>query len=121
MSGIKKRIDSFKFALNGLIILFKEEVNAKVHLVSAVFVLILGFLFDISQNEWMAILLVIAMVISAELVNTAIECLCDFVSPEKRTVIKKVKDLAAAAVLVVAIVALVIGIIVFGPKILALI
>ncbi|WP_164112506.1 MULTISPECIES: diacylglycerol kinase family protein [Sphingobacterium] len=121
MSEFKKRIDSFKYALNGFKILFKEEFNAKVHLVSAILALILGFLFDLNTFEWIAILLAIAMVISSELINTAIEYLANFVSPEKRTVIKKVKDLAAAAVLTAAIVALFIGIIIFGTKILTLI
>lgn len=121
MSTIKKRISSFKFAFNGFKILFKEEFNAKIHLASAIIVLILGFLLDIDRYEWCAILVVIGMVISAELINTAIEYLADFVSPEKRNVIKKVKDLAAAAVLVAAIVALIIGAVIFGPKIFGLI
>lgn len=121
MSGFKKRIDSFKYAFNGFKILFKEEFNAKVHLVAAILAMILGFLFDLNTPEWIAILLAIALVIGAELINTAIEHLADFVSPEKRIVIQKVKDLAAAAVLIAAIVALFIGIIIFGPKILTLI
>lgn len=117
MSQFNKRLASFKWAFNGLRILFKEEFNAKVHLIATVVVLCLGTFFRISRYEWMAILIAVALVICTELVNTAMEHLADFVSPERRLAIKKVKDLAAAAVLLAAIVALLIGLIVFVPRI----
>ncbi len=119
MSGFKKRIDSFKWAFNGFRVAFKGEVNLKIHLIAATIAIALSFLFDIDRYEWLAILLVIAMVLSAEIFNTAIEHLADFVSIEKRPAIKKVKDLAAAAVLLHAIIAAIVGIIVFSPYILA--
>ncbi|MDR2285781.1 MAG: diacylglycerol kinase family protein [Sphingobacterium sp.] len=119
MSGFKKRIDSFKWAFNGFRVAFKGEVNLKIHLIAATIAIALGFLFDIDRYEWLAILLVIALVLSAEIFNTAIEHLADFVSIERRPAIKKVKDLAAAAVLLHAIIAAIVGIIVFFPYILA--
>lgn len=119
MSGFKNRIASFKWAFNGLRIFFIEEFNAKVHFVAAATVLILGFFFKINKYEWMAVLFAIAMVISAELINTAIEHLADVVSPEKKPAIKKVKDMAAAAVLIVAFAALLIGVFIFLPKFVA--
>ena len=119
MSRFKKRIDSFKWAFNGFKIAFKGEVNLKIHLVAAAIVIALGFLFNIGRYEWLAVLVVIAMVLSAEIFNTAIEHLADFVSVERRPAIKKVKDLAAAAVLLHAIIAAIVGIIVFFPYIIA--
>lgn len=117
MSGVNKRIDSFKWAFNGLKIAIKGEVNLKIHLVAAGIVIALGFLFNIDRYEWLALLVVIAMVLSAEIFNTAIEHIADFVSVERHPAIKKVKDLAAAAVLLHAIIAVIVGVIVFSPYI----
>lgn len=117
--SMHKRIASFKWAFNGFKILFKEEFNGRVHLTAAIVVVCLGIFFKIRLYEWIAILLVIAMVIGAELINTAIEGLADFVSPEKTPMIKKVKDLAAAAVLMHAVIAAIVGLIIFVPRIVA--
>jgi len=115
--SIRKRLKSFRFAFNGLRILLKEEHNSWIHLLAAICVLIAGFIFDISAFEWIAIVFAIGLVIALELINSAIENMADFVSPDKQAKIKKVKDLAAAAVLVGAVTVLVIGLIVFIPKI----
>ncbi|MBL1409145.1 diacylglycerol kinase family protein [Sphingobacterium faecale] len=119
MSGFKKRIDSFKWAFNGFKVAFKGEVNLKIHLVAATMAIALGFLFDIDRYDWLAVLIVIGMVLSAEIFNTALEHLADFVSIERCPAIKKIKDLAAAAVLLHAIIAAIVGIIVFFPYIIA--
>ena len=115
--SIIKRLKSFAFALNGLKILILEEHNARIHLVAAILVIISGILLKISNAEWVAVTFSIGLVFALETINSAIENLADFVSPEKNDQIKKVKDLSAGAVLIGAIAALVNGLIIFIPKI----
>lgn len=79
-----------------------------------------GFLLDISQMEWIAVVIVIGAVLAAEAVNSALEALADFVSPEYSEAIKRTKDLAAGAVLLMAIAAAIVGGIIFFPKLAAL-
>ncbi|AEA44362.1 diacylglycerol kinase family protein [Fluviicola taffensis] len=115
--SISARIKSFKYAFAGLKILFIEEHNARIHLVSALIAIILGVVLKISLNEWIVLVIVMGLVFICELINTSLEAMADFASPEKHPQIKKVKDLAAASVLIGALVALVVGIIIFCPKI----
>ena len=115
--SISNRIRSFGHAFNGLKILFKEEHNSRIQITLAIGVVIAGFFFKISPTEWIAIVLAIGFVLAMEAINSAIEGLADFVSPEKNEMIKKVKDLSTAGVLISAISAVVIGLMVFGPKI----
>ncbi len=114
--SIAKRLKSFTYAFNGFKILFKEEHNARIHAAIGIIVLMLSIYFGLNINEWMAILFSIGLVFSAEIFNSAIENLCDFVSPQWNDKIKKVKDLSAAAVLLSAIIAVAIGLIIFIPK-----
>ena len=114
---IKERIKSFSYALKGIRLLFGSEINARVHLVFTFCVVGAGFFFSINSTEWSLIILAIAMVLSAEAMNTAIEFLTDLVSPEYHDLAKKTKDLAAGAVLITAIGAALIGAIIFLPKI----
>ena len=114
--SISQRLKSFVYAFNGLKILLREEHNARIHLLVAMLAVVLGFVLEISQGEWLAVVLCIGLVMALELVNSAIENLADFVSPEKQELIKKTKDLAAGAVLSGAICAFVIGAIIFLPK-----
>ncbi len=114
--SIKKRLESFKYAFNGLKILILEEHNARIHILATILVIISGFLFEISTLEWLAIIFAIGFVVACEIINSAIENLADFISPNKNEIIKKVKDLSAAAVLISALTAIVVGIIVFLPK-----
>lgn len=118
--SIKKRIKSFKYAFNGLRILIREEHNARIHLFAMICVLVLGGLLKISIYEWTAVLFAIGIVISSEIFNSAIENIADFISKERREEIKRIKDLAAAGVLVCALTALLIGLIVFVPKLIDL-
>lgn len=118
--SLKRRFKSFKYAFNGLKILIKEEHNARIHLMATIVVIVAGFAFKISFNEWTAILLAIGLVFALEALNSSIENLADFVAPDINENIKKAKDLGAAAVLIGAIVAIVIGLIVFVPKIINL-
>jgi undecaprenol kinase/diacylglycerol kinase (ATP) len=115
--SIAKRIKSFGFAFNGLKILIKEEHNSRIHLLAAVVAVIAGFYFKIAAMEWMAVVFAIGLVIILEIINSALENISDFISPGQHGQIKKIKDLAAAAVLIGAITSLVIGLIVFVPKI----
>lgn len=115
--SFRKRIDSFIYAFNGLRILFKEEHNARIHLVVALFVVGMGFFCDISAMEWIALCFAIGLVIAMEIMNSAIENLSDFASQEHNLLIKKAKDLGAAAVLVCAVVSIIVGLIIFVPKI----
>ena len=114
--SIKKRIKSFGFAVKGLRILIKEEHNARIHLFIAGVVIVASIGFGISAFEWMAIILAIGFVFAAEIINSAIENMADFTSPEKDERIKKIKDLSAAGVLVSAVTAFAIGLLVFLPK-----
>ena len=118
--SIKSRLKSFKYAINGLKILISDEHNSRIHLIAAICAIILGFILNVSSMEWLVIVLVIGLVISFEIINSAIEYLADFVSPDYHEIIKKVKDLSAAAVLVSAFVSLVVAFIIFIPKILKL-
>ena len=113
----KKRLESFKYAFDGLKIWIIEEHNVRIHIFIAVCVLVAGFVFGISAGEWIALVGCIGMVIALEMINSAVENLADFVSPEKHDKIKKVKDLAAGAVLIGAATAVIIGLIVFLPEI----
>jgi diacylglycerol kinase (ATP) len=118
---IGDRLKSFKYAFNGIRMLFVNEHNAWIHLAASVLVIIAGLFFKISILEWAVIIIAIGLVFTAEAINSSIEKLSDFVSPEKRSLIKEVKDIASAGVLISAITALILGLIVFVPKIVTLI
>jgi diacylglycerol kinase len=111
-----KIIRSFAYAWNGILHCFKSEINFKCHCFFALTAILLGIALHISMPEWVTIILTIAFVVSFELINTAIEKLCDVVHPDKHLKIKIIKDMAAAAVLISAVAALVIGGIIFLPK-----
>lgn len=113
----RKRIKSFQFAFNGIKLLITKEHNAWIHCFAAVCVLIAGALLGLSHMEWVAVVVVIGAVLAAEAVNSSIEALADLVSPEYNEAIKRTKDLAAGAVLIMAIAAAIVGLIIFIPKI----
>lgn len=118
--SIHSRLKSFVFAFNGLKLFFRTQHNAYIHFAAAVFVIVLGFLLDVNRYEWCFLGLSIGSVFIAEVFNTSIEFLTDLVSPEYNELAKKVKDLAAAGVLLSAIVSVVIGSIIFIPRIIGL-
>lgn len=97
-------------------ILVSTQPNARIHLVATVVVVALAIAVGLSAGEWVAIILVIALVWTAEGFNTALESLCDLVSSEHDPLIGRAKDIAAAAVLISSIGAAVVGLIVFVPK-----
>jgi diacylglycerol kinase (ATP) len=110
---MKRFLSGFVFAWNGLKKAFYEQGNFRFHVVAALLAVTAGFYFDVTAGEWLAIILTIAFVFVIELVNTAIETLVDLVSPGRNPLAGKVKDIAAAAVLMSAIAALVTAIIIF--------
>lgn len=110
-------VKSFEYALSGIKTCFKTELNFRIHSALTIVALILSIVFNISANEWIAVCFCIAFVISMEMLNTAIEKLCDVVHKEVHPGIKKVKDIAAGAVFVSAFFSLITGAIIFLPKI----
>lgn len=115
-----KLVNSFKYAFAGIISALTSEHNFRIHVLFACLTLLCSFVFNISMVEWIAVCGCIAFVITLELVNTAVEKLCDLVSKEKHPGIKKVKDIAAGAVLVAAMFSIITGTLIFLPKIIAI-
>jgi len=116
-----KLIKSFGYAWAGIKSCFQSEPNFRIHSVLAIVALLFSIVFNISAYEWIAVGFCIALVVTMEMLNTAIEKLCDVVHKEVHPGIKKVKDIAAGAVLVAAFFSLITGGIIFLPKIINLI
>jgi len=108
---------SFQYAFKGIFILFKEETNARIHLLVTTITILAGWMLKISITEWCFVTLCITLVMVAEAFNTAIENLTDLVSPDFHALAGKTKDLAAGAVLILSIGSVIIGLIIFLPKI----
>lgn len=113
----RQRRAAFGHAFKGLGDLLVNHPHAKIHAVLSVLVIGLGIFFNYSQGEWLAVVICIGMVWSAEAFNTALEYLTDLVSPEYHPLAGKAKDMAAAAVLCASLAALVVGIVILLPKI----
>ncbi len=120
MTPLKKSLRSFSFAWKGILAAFRSELNMKIHFFIAVFVVFFGLFLKISVTEWLIVLICFAIVFSAEMINTSIETLVDKVSPEQDPLAGKAKDVAAGAVLIVAIFVAIVGLIIFVPKIICL-
>ncbi|MGB0984647.1 MAG: diacylglycerol kinase family protein [Saprospiraceae bacterium] len=114
---IKQRMASFGYALRGLRLLFETEIHGKFHILFAIFVIGASVFFNISTTEWCLVIITITIVISAEAFNSSIESLTDLVSPDQHPLAAKTKDMAAGAVLILAIGAAIIGCIIFLPKV----
>ncbi|TCC93236.1 diacylglycerol kinase family protein [Pedobacter frigiditerrae] len=113
---MKKFLKSFIYSFNGLSYAFRTQLSFRVHCLAAVLVVLLGLYFKLNSYEWLWIAIAIAVVVILELVNTAIEILVDLVSPEQNPKAGAIKDVASAAVLIGGLMALVIGLIIFVPK-----
>lgn len=113
-------LKSFGYAFKGVFAYLRTGGNVTIHIVATVLVIVLGFYFQIDRIEWILLLLCTGMVHAAEAINTSIEKLTDMVSPEFNEKAGYVKDIAAGAVLIISIMAALIGLIIFGPKLLAL-
>ena len=114
----KRLVDSFNFAIEGLISALKNEKHMKVHILAAIIIVILAIIINASKVEILIISLSVSFVIITELVNTAVEAIIDLVSPERHPLAKLAKDVAAGAVLVAAINALCVGYLLFYDKLL---
>lgn len=117
--SVKNRsfISGFFHAVDGLLSALKTERSLRIHAVMALLVVIFGFLLGISLLEWIICLTLFGLVIGAELGNTAIEHAVDIVCPNPDPRAKRVKDIAAAAVLVVSAAAGIVGLLIFVPKV----
>ena len=114
--SIRARAKSFVYAFEGILSVFRTEHNTQLHLLATVIVIGLALVFPVSRLEAMALVIAAGLVWIAELFNTAIEKIMDFISVEKNPQIKFIKDLSAAAVLVAAFIAVAVGCFVFIPK-----
>lgn len=108
---------SFSFAFSGIMACCKNERNFRVQLLSAIIIISAGFFFNISSMEWTIILLCCGLVLSMEMINTAIEKLSNLLHPSIHPEVRIVKDVAAGAVLLCSIISLVVAVIIFFPKI----
>ena len=118
--GIKKFINSFKYPISGLKYAYKNEQNLAVDVLIMCVVIVAGIIFKISVAEWAILTITIGLVLSLELINTSIEALVDLVTEEYHPLAKVAKDTSAAAVLVLAIVSVIEGLIIFLPKLINL-
>jgi diacylglycerol kinase len=114
---IRDRVTSFSYAIKGLRTLVKDEHNYRIHLVISLITVILGFVFQLNVSEWISIVLAMGLVLVAEIVNTAIERIVDFISPGYNEPAGLIKDIGAGAVLVSSCIAVIVGVLVFLPKI----
>lgn len=108
---------SFGYAIQGVFYSFKKGTHFKIHVAAAAVVVILGLIYSISTFEWLVVILISSAVISAEAINTAIEETCDLLHPDSYPRAKLAKHCAAGGVLILSIAAVIIGLIIFIPKI----
>lgn len=113
----RRLLKSFQFAFLGLKKVFLEEQNFRIHSVIALLVIILGFYLQISVLEWIIIILLIALILILEIINSIFERLLDLIKPRIHEYVGDIKDMTAAAVFIGAIIAALIGIIIFLPHI----
>ena len=113
----KKFINSFKCAIQGIIQAIKTERNVKIHITIMILVIISGIVLKIAKQEWITCIILFGLVMSLELVNSAIETTVDIAMPEINEKAKNAKDIAAGAVLISAISSAIIGLTIFIPKI----
>ena len=118
--SLTRRIKSFSNAFQGLKFLFKTQHNAWIHLLAVMVVVFLGWWWEVSTSEWCFLMLSIGFVLVAEAFNTALEALTDLASPNFHALAKTAKDVSAGGVLLAAVTALVVGLMVFGPRVVAL-
>ena len=114
--SLKARGQSFRYAYDGIISFFTTQHNAIIHFCFTMVAFIAALVFRISMNEWIALVMVVGFVWFAEIFNTAVEAMMDHLSPHKHPAVKYIKDVSAAAVLVAAITAFIVGSIIFLPK-----
>lgn len=117
-SFLINRLKSVGYAFKGALLLLKTEASIKIQFAIAIIVTVAGFYFNISTNEWLIQFLAIGLVMSIEGVNTAIEEIANFIHPEHHNKIGLIKDIAAGAVFIASVFSVIIGLIIYLPKIL---
>lgn len=115
MIRLGRLIKSFTYAFRGLIKTFKEEQNLKIQTLAAILVVALAFYFKVSRSEWALLIMATSLVILMEMVNSSVERAADVLKPRINGYVKEIKDVMAAAVLLSAIAAIVVGLIIFLP------
>lgn len=118
---MKRLINGFKNALDGIITAFKTEQNLRIHILVMILVIVIGIILKISKIEWIICIILFGFVISLELINTAIENVVDLITIERKINAKIAKDVSAAAVLIAAVISVIIGLIIFVPKLLEIV
>jgi len=116
-SFVKNRVKSIGFAFKGALHLIKNEASIQVQLVIGIILTIVGFYFELSTTEWIIQVLVIGLIIAIEGINSVIEEIADFIHPDYHKKIGLIKDISAGAVLIFATTAIIIGFIIYLPKI----
>lgn len=116
MLNLKKLFRSFGYAIAGILIAAREQQNMRIHVLAVLVVTLSGIFIGLDAIEWGVIALTYGLVLVAEMFNSAIENLIDLVSPERNPLAGKVKDIAAGAVLIAALVATCVAISIFGNK-----
>lgn len=115
MFKIKKFLRSFRYAGNGILLVIRGEQNFVVHIFAAVLAIALALFFRMTLLECVLVLVLIAMVFVAEIINTVVEKILDVLHPDQHPAIKNAKDMMAGVVLIVALVAFIIGVALYGP------
>lgn len=110
---------SFKWAFRGMFYTFKSQKHMRFHLIVASLVILAALLFEVELWQWAVLFLTIGSVMAAEAFNTAIELVLDLTHPQHHTLAGLAKDVAAGAVLITAIIAVIVGLLIFGPYLLA--
>ena len=116
--NVVKRGKSFKHAFRGIYIILRTQPNMLIHVLAGLLAVSMGFYFKVSEAEWFALILSIGFVVVTEAFNTAIEFDIDLTSPQDHPFARDTKDAAAGAVLIATITSVIVGIIIFLPKIL---
>lgn len=117
MINLKKLIKSFHYAFRGVITLLKNEQNARIHATATIIVGILGYILEVSRVEAAILFMAVIMVFAMEIMNTAVEKVCDLVCSKKNSKIAFIKDGTAGAVLITSVIAVVVAIFIFLPHI----
>ena len=111
-----KLINSFQYAIRGVSIAMQEQLNMKIHAVAILCVTGAGSYLDFNYVDWCIVIMASGAVLGAEIINTSVEEIVNFISPEKTQKAGRIKDLSAGAVLTVSIAALLIGLVLIGSK-----
>ncbi len=109
------RLKSFAYAIAGIVFMLKTQHNAWLHGIATMAVIALAVYCDVSASDWRWLIVAMGMVWVGETINTAVEYVCDVVSPQYSEAVKHAKDIAAGGVLIAALASLIIGILTFWP------